>query len=141
MTNPKNLPTIFFIRYERAILLVFCHPTVVGGRRPLQPKMDDRSDPPLQKSLTSTDFSLTNALFTGLRFEVEKASRGLSAAAELLVVQGILYRVRCFDSVKVRSHRTRCVAMRCVVLSRGNASGANTQLIQCVRLLRGTGVI
>jgi len=90
VTNPNNLPTIFFIRYERAILLVFCHPTVVGGRRPLQPKMDDRSDPPLQKSLTSTDFSLTNALFTGLRFEVEKASRGLSAIAELLVITGPL---------------------------------------------------
>jgi len=34
---------------------------------------------PLQKSLTSTDFNLTNAIFTGLRFEVEQASRGLSA--------------------------------------------------------------
>ena len=28
---------------------------------------------------------LTNAIFTGLRFEVEQASRGLSAIAELLV--------------------------------------------------------
>ena len=36
----------------------FLHPTVVGGRRPLSPKMGDRSDPPLQKSLTSTDFLL-----------------------------------------------------------------------------------
>jgi len=42
---------------------------------------------PLQKSLTSTDFRLTNAVvFTGLRFEVEQASRGLSAIAELLVI-------------------------------------------------------
>jgi len=30
---------------ERAILVVFCHPTVVGGRRPFPPKMGDRSDP------------------------------------------------------------------------------------------------
>jgi len=29
---------------------------------------------------------LTNAIFTGLRFEVEQASRGLSAIAELLVI-------------------------------------------------------
>jgi len=34
------------------------HPTVVGGRRPLPPKMGDQSDPPLQKSLTSTDLLL-----------------------------------------------------------------------------------
>jgi len=37
-----------FIPYKRAIL-VFCHPTVVGGRRPLPPKMGDRSDPPPSK--------------------------------------------------------------------------------------------
>jgi len=49
VTNPKNLPAIFFIPHERAILLVFCHPTPVGGRRPLQPKMGDRSDPPPSK--------------------------------------------------------------------------------------------
>jgi len=49
-----------FIPHERVILLVFRHPTVVGGRRPFLPKMGDRSDPPLQKSLTSTstDFRL-----------------------------------------------------------------------------------
>jgi len=41
VTNPKNLPAIFFIPHERAILLVFCHPTVVGGRRPFAPKMGD----------------------------------------------------------------------------------------------------
>ena len=39
-----------------------------------------------QKSLMSTDFRLTNAIFfTGLRFEVELSSRGLSAIADLLV--------------------------------------------------------
>ena len=32
-----------------SILLVFCHPTVVGGRRPLAPKIGDRSDPPPSK--------------------------------------------------------------------------------------------
>jgi len=58
VTNPKNVPAIFFISYERAILLAFCHPTVVGGRRPLPPKMGDRSGPPLHKSLTSIDFRL-----------------------------------------------------------------------------------
>jgi len=48
-----------FIPHERAILLVFCHLTVVGGRRPLPPLMGDRGNPsPLQKSLTSTDFRL-----------------------------------------------------------------------------------
>jgi len=46
VTNPKNLPAIFFISYERSILLVFCHPTVVGGRCPFPPKMGDGSDPP-----------------------------------------------------------------------------------------------
>ena len=35
-----------FIPHENAILLVFCRPTVVGGRRPLPPKMGDRSHPP-----------------------------------------------------------------------------------------------
>jgi len=53
----------FYKRDERAILLVFCHPTVVGGRRPLPPKMGDQVTHPLQKSLTSTDFRLTNAIF------------------------------------------------------------------------------
>jgi len=43
--NPKNLRAIFFIPHERAILLLFCHPTLVGGRRPLPPLMGDRSDP------------------------------------------------------------------------------------------------
>jgi len=57
VTNRKNLPAIF-TPHERAILLVFCHPTVVSGWRPLPPKMGDRSDSPLQKSLTSTDFRL-----------------------------------------------------------------------------------
>jgi len=33
---------------------------------------------------------LTNAIFTGLRFEVEQASRGLSAVAELLVISNQL---------------------------------------------------
>jgi len=28
------------------MLLVFCHPTVVGGRRPFPPKTGDGSDPP-----------------------------------------------------------------------------------------------
>ena len=50
MTNPKNLPGIFFIPYERAILLVFCLPTVVGGRRPFPSKMGDGSDPPAFES-------------------------------------------------------------------------------------------
>ena len=50
---------------------------MVGGRRPLSPKMGDRSDPHLSK--------ITNAIFNGLRFEVEQASRGLSAIAEILV--------------------------------------------------------
>ena len=31
-----------FIPHERSILLVFCYPTVVGGRRPLPPKMGDQ---------------------------------------------------------------------------------------------------
>ena len=50
---------------------------MVGGRRPLPLKMGDRSDPHPSK--------ITNAIFTGLRFEVEQASRGLSDIAELLV--------------------------------------------------------
>ena len=28
--------------HEKAVLLVFCHPTVVGGRHPLPPKMGGR---------------------------------------------------------------------------------------------------
>ena len=36
---------------------------MVGGRSPLLPLMGDRSDPPLQKSLTSTNFRSTNAIF------------------------------------------------------------------------------
>ena len=50
VTNPKNLSTgDIFISHERTILLVFCHPTVVGGQRPLPPLMGDRSDPPPSK--------------------------------------------------------------------------------------------
>ena len=50
VTNPKKLPAIFLCNvHERAILLVFCHPTVVGGRRPLPPVMGDRSDQPHSK--------------------------------------------------------------------------------------------
>jgi len=59
---------------------------VVGGRRPLPPTMGDGSDPPPSKIAPSTDFRLTSAIFTGLRFEVEQASRGLSPIAELLVL-------------------------------------------------------
>jgi len=46
----------------------------------------------LQKSLTLIDFRLTNAIFTGLRFAVVQASRGLSAVAELLMLFGCHYR-------------------------------------------------
>ena len=35
-----------FTPHERAILLVFCHSTVVGERRPLPPKIGDQSDIP-----------------------------------------------------------------------------------------------
>jgi len=49
VANPKNLPAIFFIPHERAILLVFCHSTVVGGRRPRPPLMGDWSDLPPSK--------------------------------------------------------------------------------------------
>ena len=31
----------YFIPHEKAVLLVFCHPTVVGGRHPLPPKTGD----------------------------------------------------------------------------------------------------
>ena len=43
VTNPKNLPAIFLYHMKGQS---FCHPTVVGGRRPLPPKMGNRSDPP-----------------------------------------------------------------------------------------------
>jgi len=57
--------------------------------------MGDRSDPPsLQKLLMSTDFCLTNAIFTGLRFKVEQATRSLSAIAELLVSIGFWHGIQ-----------------------------------------------
>ena len=40
--------------------LVFCHPTVVGGRRPLPPLMGDRSDPPPFKSRSRRQISACN---------------------------------------------------------------------------------
>jgi len=52
---PRRIPTLLhgpsdiFIPRERTILLVFCLPTVVGGRCPLSPLMGDRSDPPPSK--------------------------------------------------------------------------------------------
>ena len=69
---------------------------MVGGRRPLPPKMGDRSDPPPSK-IAHIDRFLPNKtqFFTGLRFEVVQASRGLSAIAELLV----------FSSPNLSSHR------------------------------------
>ena len=60
MTNPKNLPAIFFIPHERAILLIFCHPTVVGGRRPFPPKMGDGSDPPAFENRPCRQISACN---------------------------------------------------------------------------------
>jgi len=39
---------IFVIPHEMTILLVFCYPTVVGRRRPLPPKIGDRSEPPFK---------------------------------------------------------------------------------------------
>jgi len=47
----------YFIPYERAILLVFCYPTVVDGRRPLPPKISDRSDPPPFKNRSRRQIS------------------------------------------------------------------------------------
>ena len=38
-----------FTPHKREVLLVFCHLTVVGRRRPLSSKMGDRSDPPPSK--------------------------------------------------------------------------------------------
>jgi len=35
----------YFIPHEMSILLIFCHATVVGGRRPIPPKMGNRNDP------------------------------------------------------------------------------------------------
>ena len=49
-----------FIPHARAILLVFCHPTVVGGRRPLLPKMGDRSDPLPFKNRSHRQISACN---------------------------------------------------------------------------------
>jgi len=43
-----------------AILLVFCHPTVVGGRRPLPPLMGDQSDPPTFKNRSRRQISACN---------------------------------------------------------------------------------
>jgi len=39
----------------------FCHPTVVGGLRPLPPKMGDRSDPPSFKNRSRQRISACNA--------------------------------------------------------------------------------
>ena len=56
---------------------------MVGGRRPLSPKVGNRSS-----KIAHVDRFLPNKchFFTSLRFEVEQASRGVSATAELLVV-------------------------------------------------------
>jgi len=53
---------------------------VVDGRRPLPPIMSDRSDP----KVAHVDRFPPNKcnFFTGLRFEVELSSRGLSAIAD-----------------------------------------------------------
>jgi len=60
---------------------------VVGRRRPLPRKIGDRSVPPPSKIAHVDRFPPNKRnLFTGLRFEVEQASRGLSAIAELLVL-------------------------------------------------------
>jgi len=67
VTNPKNLLVIFFIPRERAILLVSCHPTVVGGRRPLPPKMGDRSDPPPSKITHVNKFPPSKRNFSPVR--------------------------------------------------------------------------
>jgi len=62
VTYWKNLPAIFLYHVsERAILLVFCHPTVAGGQRPLPPIMGDRSDPPAFKNCSRRQISACNA--------------------------------------------------------------------------------
>jgi len=48
--------------------------------------MCHRSDPPRSKIAHVDTFPPNKRNFTGLRFEVEQASRSLSAIAELLVV-------------------------------------------------------
>ena len=50
-----------FIPHERAILLVFCRPTVVGGQRPLPPLRGDQSDPPPSKIAHVDRFSLVTS--------------------------------------------------------------------------------
>jgi len=52
----------YFITHERTVLLVFCYPTVVGGRRPLPPKMGDWSDPPPFKNRSCRHISSCNVL-------------------------------------------------------------------------------
>ena len=66
LCDVSEVPTgDIFIPHERAILLFFCYPTVVGGRRPLPPKMGDRSDPlPLQKIAHVDKFPLVTSLST-----------------------------------------------------------------------------
>ena len=42
----KGVVCDIFTPHERAILFVFCHPTVVGARRSFPPKMGDQCDSP-----------------------------------------------------------------------------------------------
>ena len=79
---------------------------------------------PLQNSLTSTGFRLTNAIFTGLRFEIEQASRGLSAIAELLA---------CFDvrriPMVVSTDRTVVKTQKIIMLNTLFCASAENNLV------------
>ena len=55
VTNPKNLPAIISTPHQRTILLVVCHPTLVGGRRNLPPKMSDRMTHPPPSKIAQVD--------------------------------------------------------------------------------------
>ena len=60
VTNPKNLPAIFIIPHERAILLVFCH--AISGWWATSPStlMGDQSDPPAFRNRSHRQISTCN---------------------------------------------------------------------------------
>jgi len=55
--NASVVLGVVILSVRLSVLLVFCHPTVVGGRRPLPPLVGDRSDPPPFKNRSRRQIS------------------------------------------------------------------------------------
>ena len=87
VTNPKNLPVIFLYHMKRqSFQFSATQQWLAGDVRFYLKWANEVTNPPSKIAHVDRFPPNKRNFFTGLRFEVEQASRGLSAVAELLVL-------------------------------------------------------